>query len=160
LSESKPQEGAPREVIGGAIQIIMVARLGRGFVPTGILFAVGAVQFARGAGLVVGVGAVLTSAAMLAYGLRIVQNAFGRPTRWWTSVAVVGSIIPPLFSVYVIGWEGLRRLAPGGGLGGIAAAIILAGLGVWVLRSWMRVVEVERLARVMAVNMDEGGGPA
>ena len=147
-------------MIGRAIQTIMAARLGRGFVPIGILFAVGVVQFAQGAGLVVGVGAVLTSAAMLAYGLRIVQNAFGRPTRWWMSVAVGGSIIPPLFSVYVIGWEGLRRLAPGGGLAGIAVAIILAGLGVWVLRSWMRVVEVERLARVMAVNLDEGGGPA
>jgi len=138
----------------------MAARLGRGFVPVGIVFLVGVVDFVRGSDVWLPVGAVLAAAAMLGYGLRIVQNAFGRPKRVWMTLAVGGSIIPPLFSVYLIGWKGLRGLAQGGGVPGIAFAILLGGLGVWVLRCWMSVVEVEQLARVMAVNMDEEGGPA
>ncbi len=136
----------------------MAARLARGFVPVGILFLVGVVQFVRGTEVWVPVGAILAGGAMLGYGLRIVQKAFARPKRLWMTLAVAGGIIPPLFSVYLIGWKGLRGLAQGGGFPGIALAILLGGLGVWVLRCWMKVVEVERLARVMAVNTDEEGG--
>jgi hypothetical protein len=35
--------------------------------------------------------------------------------------------------------------------------LAFAGLGGWVLRGWMRVVEVERLARIMTLDLNEGG---
>jgi hypothetical protein len=73
--------------------------------------------------------------------------------------ALVGSTVPPAYGVYVFGWHGLRGLAQGGGAGAVLIAILLTGAGVWVLRSWMRIVEVERLAGVMAMDTHrhEGG---
>ena len=97
---------------------------------------------------------------MLAYGLRIVQHAFGRKDNPWMSAAMLGSLVPPLFALYVFVWLGLRGFVRGGGGSGIVIAILFSAMGVWVLRGWMRVVEAERLARVMALNMDQEGGPA
>jgi hypothetical protein len=42
----------------------------------------------------------------------------------------------------------------------VAPGILFAVLGTWVLRSWMRVVEVEALARVMTFDLDERGEEA
>ena len=106
------------------------------------------------------VGALATAGAMLAYGLRIVQTAFGRERKPWMIAAMLGSVVPPLFALYLLGWRGLRGLVGGGGVGGTVLAILFIAAGGWVLRGWMRVVEVERLARVMALTMDEEGGPA
>jgi hypothetical protein len=47
----------------------------------------------------------MRAAAMIAYGQRVVQHAFGRPPRWWMALAAVGSSIPPAFGVYVLGWH-------------------------------------------------------
>lgn len=97
---------------------------------------------------------------MLAYGLRIVQRAFGRPDRPWMVMASVCSVIPPVFSVYVLGWLGLRGFTMGFALSTFASATLSTALGVWSLRSWMKVVEIERLARIMTMNLDGEGGPA
>ncbi len=72
------------------------------------------------------------------------------------SLAMWGSLVPFAFSLYVLGWLGLRTLATGGGVAGWLAGIVFAAMGIWVLRSWMRVVEVERLARIMTLDLDEG----
>jgi hypothetical protein len=70
------------------------------------------------------------------------------------------AVLPLLYGLYVLGWRGLRSLALGGGLAGVAAGILFAVLGTWVLRSWMRVVEVEALARLTTFGLDEKGEEA
>ena len=157
--ETAPHAGA---VVGRAIQDLTVARLGRGFVPLAVLFAAGAVGVLRAssAGWWTALGALATSAVMLAYGLRTVQRTFGRDHRTWMSAALVGSVVPPIYGVYVLGWRGLRELATGGGWPELTAAIVFTGMGVWVLHTWLRIVEVERLARVMTSNVDGDGGGA
>lgn len=146
--------------IADGIQNIMAARLGRGFRPLAVLFAAGAVGVfgGPGPGLPLAVGALLASAEMLAYGMRIVQRAIGRPTRLWMHVAMWSSVFPPLFAAWVFGWLGLRGLAVTPfGIGSLGAFLFVV-LGVWFVRSWMQVVEVERLANVMLLNI--GGGPS
>lgn len=156
---------APQQVIGKAIQDITAARLGRGFLPLAILGVGGIGQLVTGGvgspdGLKLVIGAVAAGGTMLAYGLRIVQRAFGRENKVWMKAAMLGSLVPPLFALYVFGWRGLRGFVRGEGGSGIVLAILFSAMGVWVLLTWMRVVEVERLARVMALNMDQEGGPA
>jgi hypothetical protein len=137
----------------------MAARLGRAFVPLGLVFVI---HFAR---LVVGVpgeagialAAIVAALATLAYGLRAVQKTLDRPNRAWMSLAMAGSLIPPGFGLYLLAWEGLRRFAPGATPLTIVVATLHVGLGVWVLRSWMKVVEIERLARIMLMNPYQDG---
>jgi len=153
----------PQQVVGVAVQKLAAARLGRGFVPLAILLPAGVAQmlrdgYATPSAMILVVGAPLVALAMLAYALRIVQRAFGRPARAWMSLAMVGSLLPPTFAVYVFAWPGLRMLFGGGGLSGFASAVLFTVLGAWVLRSWMKVVQVERLARVMSMNLDDGEG--
>ncbi len=162
MSESST---APQQLIGKAIQDLVAARLGRGFLPLVILGLGGVAQLVTGPiagldGLRLVIGAAAAGGTMLAYGLRIVQKAFGRVDKLWMSGALLGSLVPPLFALYVFGWLGLRGLVRGGGGSGIILAILFIAMGVWVLRSWMSVVEMERLAREMALNMDQEGGPA
>ena len=161
----KQPAAAPQQVVGKAIQDLTAARLGRGFIPLALLGVGGFVQlvtagFASPDGLRLVIGALATGGAMLAYGLRTVQNAFGRERKPWMSAAMLGGLVPPLFALYLLGWRGLRGLVGGGGVGGTVLAILFIATGVWVLRTWMKVVEIERLARVMSLNMDEEGGPA
>jgi hypothetical protein len=147
----------PRQVLAAAVQNLVAARLGRGFVPLGVLFVLGVVQYfvAPGAGAyVLALGAPVAAGTMLAYGLRITQQAFGRPRRAWMSWAMLGSLVPPAFSLYVLAWLGLRQLTAGGGLSGFGVGIAFAAMGTWVMRSWMKVVEVERLAQVMTLDLE------
>ena len=111
-----------------------------------------------GAGFPLALGAVLTSAEMLAYGLRIVQRALDRPNRLWMSIAYLASVLPPAFGLYVAGWLGLRGIATSPFGLETLGAVVLVVLGVWVLRAWVRVVEIERLARIMTINLDGQGG--
>ena len=146
-----------RRVVATAVQDLVAKRLGRGFVPLGVLFVVGVAQrlVASGGGaLWLSLGALATGAAMLAYGLRISQRAFGHPHRLWMSLAMLGSLVPLAFGLYVLGWLGLRRMATGEGPGAIGIGIAFAGMGTWVMRAWMKVVEVERLAQVMTMDLE------
>lgn len=151
------QSQSPRQVVASAVQDLVAKRLGRGFVPLGVLFALGIVEqllvedFAWPA---LSIGALAAGFAMLAYGLRISQRAFARPRAAWMSWAMLGSLVPPTFAVYVVGWRGLRELATGEGLAAVGAGLGFAVLGTWAMRSWMRVVEVERLAQVMTTDME------
>lgn len=155
---------ASQQVIGRAIQDLMAARLGRGFIPLGILFAAGALEIVRSTGgfasWTLALGALASTGAILAYGYRISQRAFGRESRVWMALAGYGSVVPPFFALYLIGWRGLRLMAPGGGFAGFALAILFALLGVWVLHCWVKVAELERLARIMTLNLDGEGGSA
>ncbi len=150
------QPKSPRQVVATAVQDLVATRLGRGLLPLAVLFAVGvAEQLTVGLGIpALSVGALAAGGTMLTYGLRISQRAFDRPRRAWMSWAMLGSLVPPLFALYVLGWRGLRQLAMGDGLGGLGTGIAFAVLGTWAMRSWMKVVEVERLAQVMTMDMD------
>jgi hypothetical protein len=154
-----PESPTPRAVVAPAVQTLVAARLGRGFLPLAVLFGVGVAErfVPSGEGtLVLPLGSVLAAGAMLAYGLRIAQRAFARPQKAWMSLAMWGSLVPPLFAVYVLGWRGLRQLATGDGLTDFGVGIAFAVLGTWAMRSWMRVVEVERLAHVMTMDIEGG----
>jgi hypothetical protein len=159
----------PRQAVASAIQDLIAARLARGFVPAALLFAAGVARLVaplplggpvNSGGLALSAGALLSAGAMLAHGQRVVQESFGRPHMPWMSVARWGSAVPVLYGLYVLAWWGLRGVARGGGLAGAALGIVFAVMGTWLLRSWMRVVEVERLARVMTLGLEQGGEEA
>ena len=153
---------APRQAVAGAIQDLAAARLGRGFLPMGVLLLVGLVELGTrgpgdGSALLLASGALASAGAMLAHGLRVVQESFGRPPRLWMTLARWVTMLPLLFGLYVLGWRGLRQLAVGEGLASLALGIVFAVMGSWVLRAWMRVVEVEQLARLMTFGLEDGG---
>ena len=148
----------PEQAVGQAIQGLTAARLGRGFIPLGVLALAGVVQAVRGSGglaegLVLGFGALAASVAMLGFGLRISQLAFGLPERAWMRLAMWGSLVPPVYAVYVLAWRGLGEFVTGSGASGFFAAIFFATMGGWAMRSWMRVSEVQRLSKVMAMGL-------
>ncbi len=155
---NQPASADPYAAVNAAIQNLMANRLGRAFVPLGLLFAWGMAAAFFGGGFLMPVGALASSAATLAYGQRIVHRAFGRPNRPWMTAASMASVLPPMFGVYVLGWLGLRGFALGFAASTIISATLGTVLGVWTLRSWMRIVEIERLARVMTINLDGEGG--
>jgi hypothetical protein len=106
----------------------------------------------RGAeGWILAAGAPLAAGALLGYGLRTVQRAFGRPVRPWMKLAVAGGVIPIAYGLWVFGWLGLRALAAGG-LIGTVSGVVHAVLGLWTLRAWLKVVELDRLAEAMSLG--------
>jgi hypothetical protein len=154
---------APEETIGQAIQSLMAARLGRGFVPLATLAIAGLLElafldFAGGGGLVLMLGALVAAVAMLGFGLRISQLAFGRSERPWMFAARVGGLIPPGFALYVVAWRGLRPFAAGSGIAGLLAAGFFTVVGVWCMHSWMKVLEMVRLSRAMAAGLERESG--
>jgi hypothetical protein len=149
--------------VGTAIQDLAAARLGRSFLPCGLLTLAGGAWLALDGGasaIVLLLGAPATAVAMLAFVQRVVQRTFGRPRRLWMTVAAVGSIVATVYGVWGVGWVGLRGVATADGSVGTVAAILIGLAGVWLLREWTRVAQVQRLARVMSANMDEYGGSA
>ena len=140
--------------MGRVIQDLMAGRLGRGFVPLGVLSVVGllellSIDFIAGDGLVLGLGAIAAGVAMLSCGLRVSQLAFGRAKRPWMSAAMLFSLIPPGFAVYVLAWRGLRLFVVGTGVSGLATAGFFTVAGAWTMYSWTKVAELERLSLAM-----------
>lgn len=150
-----PDPAAAAPAVGAAIQRMAAVRLGRAFVPLALLLLVGVGRMLTGGGgLVLALGAPLAAGAMLAYGLRVVQTAFGRPRRGWMTAALAAGVIPPTYGIWVLGWLGLRTLADGGGATALLSGGLMALLGGWVVVGWLRILELARLAEVMAL----GGG--
>ena len=140
--------------MGRVIQDLMAGRLGRGFVPLGVLSVVGlrellSIDFIAGAGLVLVLGAIAAGVAMLSCGLRVSQLAFGPAKRPWMSAAMLFSLIPPGFAVYVLAWRGLRLFVVGTGVSGLATAGFFTVAGAWTMYSWTKVAELERLSLAM-----------
>ncbi|MBT8489054.1 MAG: hypothetical protein KJO65_09560 [Gemmatimonadetes bacterium] len=149
-------------VVRTAIQDLVAQRLGRGFVPLVGLFSAGLLGLfsSRPAAVPVAVGAVASAACMLAYGLAIVDSTSGR-LAGVRGILVLGcSAVPPLYGVFIVGWPGLRGFAAGDGVIEVTVATLYVLLGVWVLRSWLRVAEVRRLARAMVSPHDVPGDSA
>lgn len=149
-------------VVRTAVQDLVAARLGRGFLPLVALFVVGlqGVFQARPGAVVVAIGAVVSGAATLIYGLGIVDSTSGPLHRARIVRMSASSIVPPLYGLFIVGWQGLRGLAAGPGRIEVLASTLYVVLGVWVLRSWLRVVEVRRLARAMVSPHDVPGDSA
>ena len=142
----------------------MASRLGRGFMPLGLLATVGLLEllsfeFIRGEGLVLVLGAVAAGAAMLSYGLRVSQLAFGRAERPWMSLALLSSLIPPGFALYVLAWWGLRFFVVGSGVSGLLTSIFFTVVGGWAMYSWTKVAELERLSIAMRSGVEGDVGP-
>lgn len=156
-SESGPDRPDLRSVVAGGIQNLVAARLGRGFIPLAGLFVAGVVRVVGSVngGWILALGAVASAGALLAYGLALVQDVLARSHRPWRHVARAGAAVPAIFGAYVLGWRGLRGLAAAGGALDFGTAILYVVLGVWVLRAWLRMVEVRRLAKVMTESIDE-----
>lgn len=158
--ESDSSRPEARRAVGRAIQNLMAARLGRAFIPLALLFGWGCAILYGGGAVWVALGALLTSGAIMAHGLRIVQLALGRPRRAWMSVAAAAALVPPVYGTFLLGWEGLRALATATDAGTLVPAVLFVVLGLWVLRNWVKIVEIHRLARTMAITQVEDGGGA
>lgn len=162
VPEDPPVSRDVGAVVRTAIQDLVAARLGRGFVPLVGLFFAGLVGLfaSRPAAAPMAVGALASAACMLAYGLAIVDSTFGRLGGVRGVMTIACSVVPPLYGVFVVGWPGLRGFTLGAGWIDLAVATLNVVLGVWVLRSWLRVVEVRRLARAMVSPHDGPGDSA
>lgn len=156
-SSSSQLPADPAQTVGRAIQDLAAARLGRTLLPLTLLFLIGLGRMlTSGGGFMLAVGATLAAVAMLAYGLRVVHLAFGRAPRPWTKLAVAGGVLPPAFGIWVLGWLGLRSVAEGAGPVGVTSGLVLAALGFWVLRGWVQILELRRLAETMALGFSDG----
>jgi hypothetical protein len=161
--ESSPEPSqVTGAVVGPAIQRLAAARLGRGFLPLGVLLLVGLSEMIGsrrpGAGaFLLALGALASAGAMLAYGLGAAQRAFGLPRKSWWPLATAGGLVPLVFGVYVLGWRGLRLIARWDGVPGVAAGAAFVALGLWTLVSWQRLAELETLATAMTLR--NGTGP-
>ena len=128
--------------------------------PLGLAVVLSVARFGAGApgAAALAFAALAAGVATLAYGRRTVQRVAGRSRRPWMAGAVVGSVLPPAVGLWLLGWEGLRALAQGPSGAGWVTATLHVGLGVWVLRTWMKVLEIERLAQIMLLNPPDPGG--
>lgn len=152
---------SPQQVVGGAVQELAATRLGRAFVPLTLLLLMGLGGILTGRGtesFLVAIGAPLSAGAMLAYGLRVAEWAFGRPRRAWMAWSAMAGILPPTYGIWVLAWLGLRGVAMGGGLAPVSAGVVSTALGFWTLRSWLRIVELQRLAEAMTLQLPSGQG--
>ena len=154
---------APEQAVGRAIQELMASRLGRGFLPLGLLAIVGLLEllsfdFIGGGGLALVLGAIAAGVAMLSFGLRVSQLAFGREERRWMSAAMLFSLIPPGFALYVLAWRGIRFFVVGSGVSGFLTSIFFTVVGGWAMHSWTKVAEVGRLSQVMASGREGEAG--
>ena len=151
-----PQNALP--LVGQAIQNLAAARLGRAFIPLGLLFLVGVGEMMAGVrGWALAGGAPLAAGGMLAHSLRVVQRAFGRPQRLWMVLAPGAGVFPLLLGVYVFGWRGLRALSAFDGVGELGAALFFTVVGLWVLRGWMKLLELAHLTDSMIMADGTGG---
>lgn len=152
--ESPP---VPGQIVGPAIQRLAAVRLGRAFLPLAALLLVGLSQMigrrVSGWGpFLLAAGAPVSAGAMLAYGLGVVQRAFGQPHKAWWGLATAGGLVPLGFGVYVLGWRGLRLIAHWDGVWSVLTGVSFAILGFWTLRSWQKLSELETLATVMTLS--------
>ena len=154
-----PPPGEAVQAVGRAIQGLAAARLGRAFMPLTTLFVLGVWKMlSGGGGLVLAVGAPLSAGAMLAFALRVVERAFGRPPRPWMSLAVPAGAVPFTFGLWVLGWLGLRGLAAGAGMLSVLEALLFSVLGAWMLHAWLKVLELDALAETMTLGLTDDGG--
>jgi hypothetical protein len=151
-------------VVGPVIRDLTARRLVRGYLALVALGGVALVEWAlmgpRGGHVPVTlVGALLSALAMLAQGMATVKRAFDVPPRLWGPLGSMGSIAALFFGLWLFGLRGLREVATGSaGLLGLGFAVLYVVFGLRLLRDALRVGDVAKLARVMAVPAPEEAG--
>ena len=111
--------------------------------------------------VVIAVGAVLSMAAMVFYGMQAVSTVLQK-TSPWDGLVFAGSFVPLLFAGYVITTRVLDLWRVGGsaGLGPVVVNVVLLVLAVMCLRAQWKLSEVHLLARELAevggVDLDRG----
>jgi hypothetical protein len=97
------------------------------------------------------IGAVLSTVAMVAYGLQAVSRVLEKQGRWG-GLVVAGSFVPLLFAGYVIVTRVffLFRVGATAGLGPVVGNLGLLALAAMCVRAHWKLTEVHLLAREMA----------
>ncbi len=161
-----PEDGEVGPLVAQAVERMAAAKIAVGLPPLAVLGLYGLVQSLR-YGLqpveyvVMAVGAVLSIAAMVFYGMQAVSVVLEK-TSAWDGLVFVGSFMPVLFAGYIIVTRVLDLWQLGGtaGLGPVAVNVILIVLAVMCLRAQWKLTEVHLLAREMAgvgsVRPDQG----
>ena len=151
-------------VVGPAIRDLTARRLARGYLALVALGGVALLEWAligaRGGQVPFTlVGALLSGLAMLAQGMATVKRAFEMPPRLWGPLGSMGSVAALLFGLWLFGLRGLREVATGSaGVLGLGFAVLYVAFGLRLLRDTLRVGDVSKLARVMAVPAPEEAG--
>lgn len=149
----------PRGVVAGAVQTLAARRLGRAFVPLGLLAAAGVAGGLAGvwtspvAGLLT-VGAAAAAGALLVTGQRAVRRAFARAESGSWRWAPLARVVPWGWAVWVVAVPGVGAALDArarGAVGSLALCAATALLAVRVLVDAHRVGELERLAATMVV---------
>ncbi len=161
-----PEDGEVGPLVAQAVERMAAAKIAVGLPPLAVLGLYGLVQSLR-YGLqpvehvVMAVGAALSMAAMVFYGMQAVSMVLER-TSPWDGLVFAGSLVPVLFAGYVILTRVLDLWQLGGtaGLGPVAVNVIIILLAVMCLGAQWKLTEVHLLAREMAgvgsVRPDQG----
>ncbi len=154
------REARATQAVGAAIQDLAAARVGRALLPVAGLLLLATLRWAFGGGQpglrVALAGAPPAVAAMLAYAVRLTRRGFGAADEWWMPLAAVAGFVPTLYGFFCLGWMGVRPLMQRDA--GWATPVAFIVLGWWCVRAWMKVVELERLSRVMRTAVPGEGG--
>lgn len=156
---------APRRVVARAVEDLTARRLGRAFLPLGLLFAAGVVLWVTwGVGSLEGIlltlGAPASAGAMVLEGVRVVRETLDDEAGGgWIRLAPLAGLLPPAYGTYALVAVGLlpltREAAGTAAIAGSVFVILVAGRYLWLL--W-RLSEVRTLARTMVLPAPEEEG--
>ena len=151
-----PEPGQGGALVAQAVERMAAAKIAVGLPPLGVLAVYGLVQSVRSGfqltdHIVLMIGAVLSMAAMVAYGLQAVSNVLEKPNRRG-GLIFAGSLVPILFGGFVIVSRVVDLLQIGAerGLGPVLGNLGLMLLSAMFLRAQRKLREVHLLAREMA----------
>ena len=166
MANPVPEAGQAGPLVAQAVERMAAARIAVGLRPLAGLGLYGLVQSFRhglqpAEHVVMAIGAVLSIAAMIFYGLQAVSTVLEETSRW-DGLVFVGSFVPILFAGYVILTRVLNLWRLGGtlGLGPVAVNLALLVLAALCVRAQWKLIEVHLLAREMAglskMGLDRG----
>ena len=166
MANPVPAAGQPGPLVAQAVERMVAAKIAVGLRPLAVLGLYGLVQSLRhglqpAEHVVMAVGAALSMAAMVFYGLQAVSTVLEKTSRW-DGLVFLGSAVPLLFAGYVIATRVLDLWRLGGttGLGPVLVNVALLVLAVMCLRAQWKLTEVHLLAREMAglgrIGLDRG----
>ncbi len=166
MANPEPEAGEGGPLVAQAVERMAAAKIAVGLPPLAVLGVYGLVQSLRhglqpAEYVVIAVGAVLSMAAMVFYGMQAVSTVLEK-TSPWDGLVCAGSFVPLLFAGYVIVTRVLDLWRVGGsaGLGPVVVNVVLLVLAVMCLHAQWKLTEVHLLAREMAgvggVDLDQG----
>ena len=156
MANQAPDDAQAGSLVAQAVERMAAAQIAVGLPPLAVLGLYGLVQSVRhgfqpSQHVVFLIGAVLSIAAMIAYGLQAVSRVLEKQSRWG-GLVLAGSFVPVLFAGYVIVTRVLFLFRLGGtaGLGLVVGNLGLLALAAMCIRVQWKLTEVHLLAREMA----------